>query len=117
MRVTSVLDFTRKSFFPQAVRDIVIAGVGISDLQGLENIGTFGNELSIESNPYLTTLRHLGLNLSSDHHTSIRNIDIRNNERLADVDGLRFINRVDGERAHLENSTRMNIYLLLSVLC
>ncbi len=79
------------------MRDIVIARLNITDLQGLENIGTFGNELSIEQNSQLLTLRQLGSNLPDNYRTVIRNIGIRNNERLADVEGLRFIQRVDGE--------------------
>ena len=79
------------------MRDIVIAGLGVTDLQGLENIGTFGDELSIQRNPQLVTLRHLGLNLPGDYRTSIRNIEIRDNERLADMEGLRYIQTVDGK--------------------
>lgn len=78
---------------------MVIGGIGISDLQGLENIESFGNELSIERNPNLITLRHLGSNLPDGYRTSIRNIGLRNNPQLVDMEGFRYIRRVDGERA------------------
>lgn len=76
--------------------DIVISGLGITDLQGLENLGSFGNELSIENNRDLRTLSHLGASFSNDYRTSIRNIGIRNNPTLVDVEGLRYIQTVAG---------------------
>lgn len=81
----------------QYVRDMVIAGTRISDLQGLENVESFGNELSIERNPSLVTLRHLGSNLPDSYRTTIRNIKLRDNPSLVDMEGLRYIQRVDGE--------------------
>ena len=76
--------------------DMVIGELGISDLQGLENVGRFGNELSIEGNSRLVTLRHLGANLPENYRTNITNIAIRNNPDLADWEGLRYVQAVDG---------------------
>jgi hypothetical protein len=75
---------------------MVIAGTAVSDLQGLENVESFGNELSIERNFNLLTLRHLGANLSDSYRTTIRNIKLRDNPSLVDLEGLRYIQRVDG---------------------
>lgn len=85
------------TFTLQSVQDMVIGGTGISDLQGLENIESFGNELFIERNPDLLTLRHLGSNLPDSYRISIRNIGIRNNPQLVDMEGLRYVQSVEGE--------------------
>ena len=76
--------------------DMAIRRLGIADLQGLENIRSFGNELSIEQNENLLTLNQLGSNLPREYRTNITNIQVRDNPRLVDVEGLRIIDRVDG---------------------
>ena len=81
----------------QAVRDLIISGLGIVDLRGLENLREFGNELSIVNNKYLTTLKQLGENLPDDYRTSIRNVGIRDNPLLEDLDGLGYFDNIDGE--------------------
>ncbi len=81
----------------QSVRDMVLEGLAITDLSGLENLGDF-IELSIVNNEYLTTLRTLGASLPSDHRASVNNLGIRDNPLLEDVDGLWFIEEVKGER-------------------
>ncbi len=78
------------------MRDIAIRRVGITDLRGLENLGSFKNELSIENNPNLVSLQLLGSNLPEGYRTSIRNIYLRNNLQLTDVEGLRYIETIDG---------------------
>ena len=75
---------------------MLIRGTAITTLQGLENVGSFGNELSIERNPNLITIRDLGSNLPDSHRIYIRNIKIRNNPLLQDLEGLRYLQSVDG---------------------
>lgn len=76
---------------------MIIGGLGIVDLAGLENLGQFGNELSIVNNKYLVTLKELGENLPDSYRTSIRNVGIRDNPVLEDVDGLSYFDYIDGE--------------------
>ena len=66
------------------------------DLRGLENLGQYGNELSITNNNKLSSLVHLSANLPSQHRISLRNIGIHNNPVLRDVAGLRIIENVTG---------------------
>jgi hypothetical protein len=80
----------------QLVRDLIIGSLGITDLRGLENLASFGNELSIINNDQLVTLRHLGENLPPEYRTSIRNLGIRDNPLLRDFDGLSYIQNVEG---------------------
>ena len=80
----------------QLVRDLVIGSLGITDLRGLENLASFGNELSIINNDQLVTLRHLGDNLPPEYRTSIRNLGIRDNPLLRDFDGLSYIQNIEG---------------------
>lgn len=75
-------------------------GLGITDVTGLENLGNF-DELSIVNNEYLTTFAMLGANLPPDHRSSVNNLGIRDNPLLADVDGLQFIQEIEGEWAGL----------------
>ena len=84
----------------QRVRDLIIGSLGIADLRGLENLGSFGNELSIINNDQLTTLRHLGENLDPEYKTSIRNLGIRDNPLLRDFDGLGYIQNIEGNSSH-----------------
>ena len=81
----------------QSVRDMVISTTRITDLRGLENVGSFGNELSIDNNPELTTTRHLGVSLPDSYRTSIQNIGLRGNRLLEDLEGFRYISNVTGE--------------------
>lgn len=81
----------------QLVRDLIIGSLGITDLRGLENLESFGNELSIINNDQLVTLRHLGENLPPEYRTSIRNLGIRDNPLLRDFDGLSYIQNVEGK--------------------
>lgn len=81
---------------PQSVRDLILGGLGITNLTGLENLGRF-DELSIVNNMYLTTLRTLGENLPPGHRSTINNLGLRDNPLLVDVDGLWFIEQVNGE--------------------
>lgn len=74
----------------------MIGSLGITDLRGLENLATFGNELSIINNDQLVTLRHLGENLPPEYRTTIRNLGIRDNPLLRDFDGLGYIQSVEG---------------------
>lgn len=83
----------------QSVRDMIISGTRITDLQGLENVRSFGNELSIEYNSELTTTRQLGANLPESHLTSIQNIGVRGNRLLEDLEGFSYIREVTGECA------------------
>ena len=80
----------------QSVRDLVINGLGITDLSGLENLANFGDELAIVNNQYLVTLRQLGANLPSDYRTTVQNLGIRFNPLLVDVDGFRYIQNIEG---------------------
>ena len=80
----------------QSVRDLIIGSLGITDLRGLENLASFGNELSIINNDQLTTLSHLGENLPAGYRTSIRNLGIRDNQMLRDFDGLQYIQHIEG---------------------
>ena len=89
---TSTMYFVRM----QSVQDLIIGSLGITDLRGLENLASFGNELSIINNDQLTTLRHLGENLPADYRTSIRTLGIRDNQMLRDFDGLQYIQHIEG---------------------
>ena len=80
----------------QRVQDLIIGSLGIIDLRGLENLASFGNELSIINNDQLTTLSHLGENLPPEYRTSIRNLGIRDNQLLRDFNGLRYIQNITG---------------------
>lgn len=75
---------------------MILGSLGITDLRGLENLESFGNELSIINNEQLTTLRHLGENLRPEYRTSIRNLGIRDNPLLMDFDGLGYLQNVTG---------------------
>jgi len=78
------------------VQDLTIAGLGITDLHGLENLGTLASEFSIWNNQFLTTLSQLGANLPANYSTSIRNLAIRDNPSLVDVEGLRILSNITG---------------------
>ena len=79
----------------QSVRDFIIGSLGITDLSGLENLGSF-DELSIVNNQYLATLRTLGQNLPAEYRATVSNLGIRDNPLLADCEGLWFVERVEG---------------------
>ena len=70
--------------------------MAITDLSGLENLRRINDELLIEDNPYLTTLRQLGANLPEEYRTSIRNVNIKNNSQLLDVEGLGCFQNMTG---------------------
>lgn len=76
---------------------MAIRGLAITNLEGLGNIGSFGDELSIEGNSNLTTLQHLGSSFPEDYRINITNIRLQSNPNLVDVEGFRYIQSVQGE--------------------
>jgi len=74
----------------------VIRQLPITNLMGLENLGSIRDELLIEDNPYLTTLEQLGSGLPDNYRTSIRNINVKNNMQLQNLEGLGCFQNMTG---------------------
>ena len=78
------------------MRDLLIKGLNfLTDLRGLENVAGF-NEVSIEDNPRLRTLRHFAANLPQDHRITVTSIGIRDNHALEDMAGFNHVQEVTG---------------------
>lgn len=75
----------------------MISDTNLIDLRGLENVESLGDELSILNNPLLKTLSNLGANVTNRTLQSIRNVGIRSNPALEDLDAFDYIENITGK--------------------
>ena len=86
----------------------MIRELPITNLTGLENLGTINDELLIEDNPYLMTLEQLGSDLPDEYRTNIRNINVKNNLQLQDVEGLGCFQNMTGTSIYLSKISTLD---------